>query len=112
MKEIINKETAMQVYNIYSQIETCDKLIADLEKFIKECEGKVPDVIDESYKTFGSISIAIPYFAGGKFQSNGARIFNINYSLALKVIKSHKRLLKKRLEKIQQTLIYECSTEN
>ena len=110
MKEIINKETAMQVYNIYSQIESCDKLIADLDRFIKACEGRVPDIIDESYKTFGSISIAVPHFESGQFKSSGARIFNINYSLALKVIKSHKRLLKKRLEKIQQTLIYECST--
>ena len=97
---MITKELAMQIYNIYSQIETCDLLIKDLEGFVKQCEGNVPDIIDENYRTFGSIQISVPYFEQGMFKTGSARVFNINYSIALKVIKSHKRMLKNRLKKL------------
>lgn len=100
---MVTKEQAQQIYNIYAQIETCDKLLSELESAVQSCKGKVPDIIDESYKTHGSICIEVPYFENGTFiASKGARVFNINYSLAIKVIKSHKRLLQNRLKKINQ----------
>ncbi|MBO7617304.1 MAG: hypothetical protein J6T22_09320 [Bacteroidales bacterium] len=102
---MIKKELAREIYNIYSQIETCDKLIADLEGFVKACDGNVPDLIDKDYCSYGSIQISIPYFDKGKFKTDGgARLFNINYSLALKVIKSHKRTLKNLLKKLDEEL--------
>lgn len=102
---MITQEQAGEIYNLYSQIDTCESFIAQLQEFIMQCEGRVPDVIDKSYHQFGSIQISIPYFESGKFRTDkGARLFNINYSLALKVIKSHKRVLKNRLKKIEEEL--------
>ena len=108
---MITKEQAAQIFNIYSQIATCDTLINDLQRFIQECDNHVPDIIDESYHTYGSISIDVPYFEHGNFKKAGARVFNINYSIAMKVIKSHRRSLKKRLEKLQQQICVEQSME-
>ena len=101
---MITKEVAASIYNIYSQLDTCDKFISDLQEFIKECDNHVPDIIDESYKTYGSIQLEVPYFESGRFKTGSARLFNINYSLALKVIKSHKRMLKNRLKKINNEI--------
>ena len=109
---MIIKEQSAAIYNIYSQIESCDQLINDLQKFIQECDNHVPDIIDESYHTYGSISIEIPYFEHGQFKKAGARVFNINYSIALKVIKSHRRQLKKRLEKLQNQILVEWPIKN
>lgn len=104
---MITKEQCAAIFNIYSQIDTCDQLINDLQRFIQECDNHVPDIIDESYHTYGSISIEIPYFEHGQFKKAGARVFNINYSMAMKVLKSHRRSLKKRLEKLQQQITQE-----
>lgn len=108
-RDMITKEQAAQIFNIYSQIDTCDTLINDLQRFIQECDNHVPDIIDENYRTYGSISINIPYFEHGRFKDAGARVFNINYSIAMKVIKSHRRFLKKRLEKLQKQIYVEQS---
>jgi len=60
--------------------------------------------MDENYTAYGSIEISIPYFEAGQFKKGGARVFNISYPAALKVLKSHirglRRLLKKELESI------------
>ena len=106
-KVMITKEQSAAIFNIYSQIETCDQLINDLQQFIQECDNHVPDIIDESYQRYGSIEIAIPYFESGRFKNGSARLFNINYSIALKVIKSHRRMLKKRLAKLQNQILVE-----
>ena len=106
-KVMITKEQSAAIFNLYSQIETCDQLINDLQKFIQECDGRVPDIIDESYRHYGSIEICVPYFEKGRFKNDGARVFNVNYSIALKVIKSHRRMLKKRLEKLQNQILVE-----
>lgn len=105
MKANIDKERARKIYNYYSQIETTERIIADLDEFIKKYnEGEPPAVMDENYTAFGSIEISIPYFEAGQFKKGGARVFNISYPAALKVLKSHirglRRLLKKELESI------------
>lgn len=102
---MITKEQARSIFNIYSQIDTCTKIIEELENFVKECDNNVPDVIDENYQMYGSIEIAIPYFESGKFKKGGARVFNINYSQAIKVLKSQRRMLKKRLEKLNNEVV-------
>lgn len=104
---MITKEQAKDIYNIYSQIDTCEKLIEDLKNFIDQNGKHVPDIIDDNYTTYGSIQIQVPYFESGKFSSSGARIFNINYSMAIKVLKSHVRTLRNRLKKIDTEIIVE-----
>lgn len=100
---MITKEQARSIFNIYSQIDTSTKIIEELENFVKECDNNVPDVIDENYSMY--IELAIPYFESGKFKKGGARVFNINYSQAIKVLKSQRRMLKKRLEKLNNEVV-------
>lgn len=109
MKANIDKERARKIYNYYSQIETTEGIIAELEEFIRKYnEGQPPAVIDENYQLYGSIQICIPYFEAGRFKNGSARVFNISYPAALKVLKSHirtiKRMLKKELETIGEEM--------
>lgn len=100
MAKEVTKNTAMKVYNLYSQIETTAKIIAELQEFIKKWnEGGQPPVITDNYKPYGSIEISIPYFERGQFKQGGARVFNISYPAAIKVLKSHLRCLKHTLKK-------------
>lgn len=96
---MISKEQAQYIYNLYSQIETTQKLIDELKEFAKECDDKVPAIIDKSYSTYGSICIDIPYFEAGKFSNKGARVFNISYPAALLILEDHLEFLKRELAK-------------
>lgn len=95
---MISKEDARLLYNLHAQIETTQTIISELEEFVKSQGEKVPDIIDKSYSTFGSIHIEIPYFEGGKFSKRGAKIYNISYNAALRVLKNHIRNLKKQIK--------------
>ena len=96
----IDKEKARNIYNLYSQIETTEKIIKELQEFIQKYnDGNPPqDIIPANYNPYGSIEISIPYFEGGKFADKGARVFNISYPAAIKVLKSHLRCIKKQLK--------------
>lgn len=101
MAKEVTKETAMRIYNLYSQIDTTEKIIADLNEFIQKWnEGGQPPVVTDNYNPYGSIEISIPYFEAGKFKQGGARVFNISYPAAMKVLKSHLRSLKNTLKKV------------
>ena len=100
MAKEITKNTARKIYNLYSQIDTTEGIITDLNEFIRKWnEGGEPPVITDNYNPYGSIEISIPYFESGKFKKGGARVFNISYPAALKVLKSHLRSLKNTLKK-------------
>ncbi len=100
MAKEVTKNTAMKIYNLYSQIDTAEKIIADLQEFIRKWnEGTEPPVITDNYHPYGSIEISIPYFEAGKFKQGGARVFNISYPATMKVLKSHVRSLKNTLKK-------------
>lgn len=101
---MITKEDCKKLYNYYSQIETTESIISDLETFIKECEGKVPDIIDENYKNYGSIEICIPYFENGRFKKGGARVFNIHYDAAILVLRDHVDRLRKNAKELSDRL--------
>lgn len=100
---MITKEDARRLYNYYSQIETTEKLLSDLEKFIKNQGDNVPDVIPETYQPYGSIEIHIPYFKKGDF-SGSATVYNISYSAAKRVLKNHIRDLKKKVKDLNAQL--------
>ena len=104
----ISKEKAARIYNLYSQIDTTQTLIEDLERFIKECNEHSPRLIPEgTYDHFGSIEISVPYWEEGRFKVGSARVCKIKYPAALKVLKSHIRSIKKELK---QT-IEECGKD-
>ena len=96
----ISKEEARSIYNLYSQIETTEGIIEELKEFIRKYnEGKPPAVIPDNYNPYGSIEISIPYFENGRFKNGGARVFNISYPAAMKVLKSHVRSIKNQLKR-------------
>lgn len=95
---MISKEDARLLFNLHSQIETTQAIISELEEFVKQQGENVPDIIDKNYESFGSIQIEIPYFEAGKFSKRGAKIYNISYNAALRVLKNHIRNLKKQIK--------------
>lgn len=101
---MISKEDARLLYNLHAQIETTQTIISDLEEFVQKQGEDVPDIIDKDYNTYGSISIEIPYFEGGKFTKRGARVYNISYNAALRVLKNHIRNLKKQVKALSERL--------
>ncbi len=101
---MITKEDCKKLYNYYSQIETTESIINDLEQFIRESEANEPNIIDENYKSYGSIQICIPYFESGKFKDGSARVFNIHYDAALLVLQDHVDNLRKKVEELSNRL--------
>ena len=104
---IITKEQAREIYNYYSQIETSEKLIADLKRVINK-EKETPrflDIIrDNSYHPHGSICIEVPYFDNlkGEFtREKGSMVYNISYPQAVRVLKAHVKQLKRELAALQ-----------
>ncbi len=101
---MITKEDCRLLYNIYSQIETTEAIINDLETFVEENGGKVPDVMDCDYKTYGSIQISIPHFEKGKFKCGNAAVYKIRYDAALLVLKDHVYNLRKQAKELSDKL--------
>lgn len=101
---MISKDDARLLYNLHAQIETTETLISDLNEFVQKQGEDVPDIIDESYSTYGSIHLEIPYFESGKFSKKSARVYNISYNAALRVLKNHVRSLKKQLKELSDKL--------
>lgn len=101
---MITKEDCRLLYNIYSQIETTDAIISDLEAFVKENGGKVPDVMDCDYKTYESIKICIPHFEEGKLKCGSATVYKICYDAALLVLKDHVYNLRKQAKELSDKL--------
>lgn len=95
---MITKEDCRQLYNYYAQVETTEKLIEDLEVFIKSEDENIPDVIPESYCSHGSIELCVPEFRAGRFQTGSARIYNISYHAAIRVLKNHLEELNKKIQ--------------
>lgn len=101
---MITKEDCRRMYNYYAQIETTEKLIEDLKKFVKSQDERIPDVIPESYSCHGSIEIHIPTFKQGQFQTGSATVYNISYWAALRVLRNHIRILKKKIKELNDEL--------
>ena len=102
---MITKEDCRLLYNIYSQIETTENIISDLENAIKDCDGNIPEIMSESYALHGSIQIEVPYFKNGQFdKSKGARVYNIRYDAALLVLKDHVYNLRKQAKELSDKL--------
>lgn len=102
---MITKEDCRQLYNYYAQVETSEKLIEDLEQFAKNQDENIPDVIPESYSSHGSIELCVPTFKEGRFQTGSARVYNISYHAALRVLRNHVETLKKKIEEKQNELL-------
>lgn len=100
---MITKEQAREIYNHYSQIETCENLIEDLKLAIEKEKGTSPDILrDTNYHPHGSITIGVPYFEAGSFdKERGSRVYNISYSSAILVLYEHLNQLRRELDELQ-----------
>lgn len=101
---MITKEDCRTLYNLYSQIETTESLISDLKKFIEECDGKVPEVLTDTYVKYGSIEICVPHFQEGKFTRGSATVYNIKYDAAIAVLTDHVADLRKKAKELSDKL--------
>lgn len=109
---MITKEDCRQLYNYYSQVETTEKLIEDLEKFVQKQGEVIPDVIPESYSSYGSIQLCVPTFKQGQFQTGSATIFNISYNAALRVLRNHIEDLRNKIQAKHEELKNEVNNLN
>ena len=99
---MITKESARQIYNLYSQIEKSNEIIEILKKckdeYEKDQEGL--DIIKDCWGNYKSIELHVPErFLNPEGSSfSGARIYQISVPDAILVLENHVVRLSKSLE--------------
>lgn len=99
---MITKETAKQIYNLYSQLEKSNEIINVLEKcreqYEKDSEGA--DIIRDQWGTHKSIELHIPdrFMRPDAGSFGGATIYQISVPDAILVLQNHVVRLQKALE--------------
>lgn len=104
---MITKETARQIYNCYTQIETIDQLKKDMADEVTKARER-----EAEFKKKHPFEEPIPEKGFGKFGkgmqlgvpdgiSSSMRIFNISPELAVKVMDEHRKMLEKKMETLE-----------
>lgn len=104
---MITKETARQIYNCYTQIETIDQLKKDMADEVTKARER-----EAEYKEKHPFEEPIPEKGFGKFGkgmqlgvpngiSSSMRIFNISPELAVKVMDEQRKTLEKKMETLE-----------
>ena len=104
---MITKETARQIYNCYTQIETIDQLKKDMADEVTKARER-----EAEYKEKHPFEEPIPEKDFGKFGegmqlgvpngiSSSMRIFNISPELAVKVMDEQRKTLEKKMETLE-----------
>lgn len=78
---MISKETAMDIAYAYREIETAEKLLADIVKSLQE--HREPDVRDAFGRRQGGLQLGVP--SG----NSGHRLFDVPWRLAKPIIEAH-----------------------
>lgn len=108
---MITKENARQIYNLYSQIESCNEIINALKKckdqYEKNNEGV--DIIRDQWERGHTIELGIPERFLHKEASSysGMRIYQISVPDAILVLENHIIRLAKALEEEQRKAMEE-----
>lgn len=106
---MITKESARQIYNLYSQIEKSNEIIEILKKCKDEYEKNQEgvDIIGDGWGSCQSIELHVPErFLNPKGSSfSGARIYQISVPDAILVLENHVVRLSKSLELEQKKAI-------
>ena len=99
---MITKESARQIYNLYSQIEKSNEIIEILKKCKDEYEKNQEgvDIIRDGWGNYQSIELHVPerFLNPGGSSFNGARIYQISVPDAILVLENHVVRLSKSLE--------------
>lgn len=78
---MITKETARRIYNAYSEIENCDKLMKDMKEALeKNGEPKLQD----SFGNRRGLQLGVPC------GNDAHRLFNVPTDLAVTIIEAHR----------------------
>lgn len=113
---MITKESARQIYNLYSQIEKSKGIIEILKKCKDEYEKNQEgiDIIGDSWGNHKSIELLVPErFLNPEGSSfNGARVYQISVPDAILVLENHVIRLSKSLEFEQKKAMEEYNHES
>ena len=99
---MITKESARQIYNLYSQIEKSNEVISILEKckeqYEKDNEGI--DIIPDNWSSHKYIELHIPdrFLHADASPYSGTSIYHISVTEAILVLQNHIVRLEKALE--------------
>lgn len=80
---MITAETAIAIAYAYREIETAEKLLAEIEETMKGYRHEPPDIRDAFGRRVDGLQLGVP--SG----SNGHRLFNVNWMLARPIIMAH-----------------------
>lgn len=95
---MITKETARRIYNAYSEIENCDKLMKDMKEALATTgEPKLMD----GFGHRRGLELGVP--SG----SSGHRIFQVPPELAVQVIEVHRQKQEELLKELRSHAIIE-----
>lgn len=99
---MITKESARQIYNLYSQIEKSNEIIEILKKCKDEYEKNQEglDIIKDQWGNYQSIELHVPQrFLNPEGSSfSGATVYQISVPDAILVLENHVVRLSKALE--------------
>lgn len=79
---LISKQTAMDIALAYREVETAEKLLADVREQTKS-HGRPADIRDAFGRIQHGLQLGVP---SGE---NCHRLFNVPYSLAVPIIEAH-----------------------
>ncbi|CAN7301166.1 hypothetical protein LJR231_001534 [Phyllobacterium sp. LjRoot231] len=80
-KGLVSKQTAMDIALAYREVETAEKLLADISEQINRRE--TPDIRDAFGRRQDGLQLGVP--SG----NNGHQLFNVPWSLARPIIETH-----------------------
>ena len=109
---MITKESARQIYNLYSQIEKSNEIIEILKKCkdgYEKSQGGV-DIIKDDWGNYQSIELRVPQgFLNpeGSCSFSGATVYQISVPDAILVLENHVVRLSKSLELEQKKAMEE-----
>ena len=77
----ISKDTAMSIAMAYREVETAEKLLADIKEAMSRYEQ--PDIRDAFGRRQGGLHLGVPSGA------NSHRLFDVQWALAAPIIEQH-----------------------
>ncbi len=91
---MITKETAVKIWNCYNEIESAEKIMADLAESSKKSPDEPPSLRNAFGERCG-LQLGVP--SG----SDSHRLFGVNLEMSIKIIQQHIDEKNKRLEELK-----------